>query len=91
MLAEAEIAVRLELAPASLPDLIREALLNLGLPVEIPAGLNLDEVMTVLQRDKKRAGGVVRFALPLDVGQVQHGIEVAPQVLSSVLQAIQAS
>jgi 3-dehydroquinate synthase len=73
---EARLAESLGLAQAGLAEEIRETLLGLGLPVEIPPGLDREAIRVALLLDKKRRDGRVRFALPVRPGEVRHGIVV---------------
>jgi len=45
--------------------------------------------MQLMQHDKKRAGGVVRFALPLEIGKAGIGYQVDPSLVRSVLAQLQ--
>jgi len=85
MVAEARVAERLGLAHKGLTELIVGVLKGLGLPTEIPALVNRRSVLDAIQLDKKRAGGVVRFALPIRIGEVRTGIAVEPALLAEVL------
>ncbi len=78
LVAEARIAEQMGLAEAGLADRIREVLSALGLPVAIPAGLDRGKAERALMLDKKRAGGLVRFALPVRVGEARVGVTVDP-------------
>jgi 3-dehydroquinate synthetase len=49
----------------------------LGLPVEIPDNLDRADIIHAMKMDKKKAAGVVRFALPVRIGYVKVGVEVA--------------
>ena len=49
---------------------------KLGLPTEIPAGLDRAAIHRTIGLDKKRAGGKVGFVLPVRVGEVKTGVEV---------------
>ena len=76
MVAEARLAERLEIAKPGLADEIERVLKGLGLPVEIPTGLDRQAVLSAMQMDKKRLDGSVRFALPVRLGEVRVGINV---------------
>lgn len=73
IVAEARLAVEQGLADAGLVEAIAGCLRGLGLPTEIPAGLDEGAVRRAISFDKKKAGGVVRFALPVRVGEVVIG------------------
>lgn len=84
---EARIAERMKLAHAGLADLIAGVLEGLGLPTAIPRHVDRNAVAAALQLDKKRAGGIVRFALPTRIGDVRVGVAVDPAFLNDVLNA----
>jgi 3-dehydroquinate synthetase len=88
LVAEAQIAVLLGLAQPGLPDEIASTLLNLGLPVQIPAGMDLVRVLQVMKKDKKKAAGDVKFALPEKIGAVQSGISVDAHLVEKVLKSL---
>ena len=68
---EARLAVRLGLAPADWPDQVAAPFARVGLPTALPAGCTFDSLVPVMKRDKKKKGGVVRFALPCAPGDVR--------------------
>lgn len=76
MVAEARLAEEMGLADSGLADEISAVLRGLGLPTEIPPGLDIEQMRRALLRDKKKSGGVVRFSLPVRVGEVRVGVEV---------------
>ncbi len=76
MVAEAALAERLSIARKGLSEVIANALSGLGLPISIPREFSREEMMAAMCNDKKKAGGVVRFALPADIGQVRVNVEV---------------
>ena len=84
MVAEARLAERIGLAHPGLSGLIAGVLNGLGLPTELPAGLDRAACWAAMQRDKKRADGVVRFALPVRIGEVRTGVTVEPSVWQAV-------
>ena len=73
---EARLAERLGLAQVGLSETIAVALMGLGLPVQIPADLPQAEILQAMRQDKKKASGVVRFALPIAIGKVEVGVAV---------------
>ena len=85
MVAEARVAERMGLAHKGLAELIVVVLKGIGLPTEIPAKLDRRSVLEAIQLDKKRAGGVVRFALPIRIGEVRTGVAVEEKLLAEVL------
>ncbi|MCK4898717.1 MAG: 3-dehydroquinate synthase [Anaerolineales bacterium] len=76
MVAETRFAERLSVADQGLSDKLAETLVKLGLPIEIPENLPHSELIRAMKEDKKRSAGVVRFALPVHIGEVKVGIEV---------------
>lgn len=91
LLAEAQIAEDMGLVLTdSLVPSIFETLVHLELPTCIPEGINLDRVMAVMEHDKKRADGVIRFALPLKIGDARVGYQVNPRLVRTVLTSLQA-
>jgi shikimate kinase/3-dehydroquinate synthase len=85
MVAEAWLAERLTVAEPGLSDAMAKTLSALELPIEIPQGLSQNEIVRAMKVDKKKAAGVVRFALPVKIGEVKVGVEVEnlEEVLSS--------
>jgi len=76
MVAEARLAERLRVAGRGLSEALAETLLGLGLSVEIPGNMDRRELLRAMRLDKKKIRGVVRFALPVKVGEVKVGVEV---------------
>jgi 3-dehydroquinate synthase len=76
MVAEAKLAERLTVAGRGLSGTIAGSLSELGLPVHIPKDLVLEEIIRAMRVDKKKAAGIVRFTLPVEIGKVQVGVEV---------------
>ena len=68
---EARLAVRLGLASPSWPDDLAARFSAWKLPVALPPGIAASDMAAVMKRDKKRAGGVVTFALPCGWGDVR--------------------
>jgi 3-dehydroquinate synthase len=76
MVLEAQLAEKAGLAAEGISDEIAKALQQLGLPTEIPQGLDRGRIASAIQRDKKVADGIVKFALTAEVGKVRVGIEI---------------
>jgi 3-dehydroquinate synthase len=76
MVAEARLAARLGIAAAGLAGEIEACLRGLGLPVEVPAGMGRETILAAMALDKKKAGGRVKFALPVKIGSVVTGVIV---------------
>ena len=73
---EARLAERLGLASSGLSEQIAVAFDDLGLPTAIPADLPRAAILAAMRLDKKKAAGVVKFALPIKVGEVRVGVPV---------------
>jgi len=71
MVAEAKLAERLAVASKGLSDVMADALLALGLPIQIPKELPRDEVIRAMRLDKKKSAKAIRFALPAEIGRVE--------------------
>ena len=69
-------AERIGLAEIGLADEIAVVLQAVGLPTEMPGDLSRDEIAAAMTRDKKKAGGVVKFALPAAIGDVRVGMNI---------------
>jgi 3-dehydroquinate synthase len=76
MVAEVVLAEKIGLAPRGLSKEIGKSLKSIGLPVSIPPGLDRAEIIAAMKRDKKVAGGLVKFALPAAIGDMRVGIQV---------------
>jgi 3-dehydroquinate synthase len=70
MVAEAKLAERLTVAGKGFSETIGKPLSELGLPIHIPTELPREELIRVMRLDKKKSNGVVRFALPVEIGKV---------------------
>ncbi|MGF1494409.1 MAG: 3-dehydroquinate synthase [Microcoleaceae cyanobacterium] len=60
-----------------------------GLPTELPDGLDIDEILSVLQTDKKVKAGKVRFVLPQAIGQAIVTDQVPEATIRQVLQNLE--
>jgi 3-dehydroquinate synthase len=76
MVAETRMAEKMGLAEAGLANEIAEVLQTVGLPIEIPVDLDREVIAAAMTRDKKKTGGIVKFALPAAIGDVRVGVEV---------------
>lgn len=71
MVAEAKLAERLKVASKGLSDRLSQVLLSLGLPVHIPRQLSREEIIQAMRVDKKKNAKAIRFALPVEIGNVK--------------------
>jgi shikimate kinase/3-dehydroquinate synthase len=60
-----------------------------GLPLSF-TGADVDEVLTLVERDKKRSGGRVPFVLVESPGMVTPGHEIAPGDLRAAVEEVHA-
>lgn len=82
---EAQLAEEMGLADAGLAAQLAALFAGLGLPVSLPQGIDRAEVLAAMTLDKKKAGGKVRFALPIRIGEVRTGLAVDDALLARVL------
>jgi len=76
MVVEAKLAEQMGIAETGLSTVIADALVALGLPIEIPKHLPIPNIIRTMQTDKKKSAGIIRFALPVKIGEVKVGVEV---------------
>jgi 3-dehydroquinate synthase len=68
MVAEAELAERAGIAAAGTRSTVEQVLTQVTLPTRIPAGLDHNRILAMMQSDKKRRSGSLEYALPARVG-----------------------
>jgi shikimate kinase / 3-dehydroquinate synthase len=68
---------------------VAELLSGRGLPVRF-SGASVDDVLALVERDKKRVGGRVPFVLVEAPGDVTPGHEVAPAELRAAVEEVHA-
>jgi 3-dehydroquinate synthase len=76
MVAEARLAERLGWIDRSVTDRLIALLKRFQLPIAAP-GLDVDRLVQAMGRDKKNAGGQIKFVLPRELGRVE--LTGAPQ------------
>lgn len=84
MVIEARLAERMSIACSGLSDRIAAALSELGLPIAIPQHFNREDIILAMKKDKKKSDGIVRFALPRKIGEVE--VDIAVGDLSMLLE-----
>jgi len=67
---------------------VRELLVQAGLPVTLPPGVDRDAVLQVMQRDKKRTGDRVPFVLVFAPGDVRQGQIVEQDVVRAAVEEL---
>jgi len=68
---EAKYAERIGIANQGLADKIAATLSALGLPTQIPDEMSRGEILRAMRVDKKKSARSIRFALPVEIGQVE--------------------
>lgn len=76
LVVEARLAERLGLAEPGLSEQIAAVLSRLGLPAKVPPRLSREVILHAMGVDKKRAGGQVRFSLPVKIGETRLGVAI---------------
>ena len=85
MVAAGEIAVKLGLWPQADTERQNALIKKAGLPIQIPAALDVEAIIDALQLDKKVKSGKVRFVLPTQIGTVKVTDEVPTEIIREVL------
>jgi 3-dehydroquinate synthase len=81
MVAAGRLAVQLGLWNLPEEGLQKLLIQKAGLPTEIPAQLNLKDIVEALKSDKKVKAGLVRFILPKSIGEVIITDEVSSELI----------
>jgi 3-dehydroquinate synthase len=78
MVAAARLAVRLGMLSVPEAERIAALVARAGLPVEIPAGMDAEEIISAMFHDKKVVENRLTFVLPEAIGRVRiaHGVPV---------------
>lgn len=92
MALEARLAEQLGVAERGTADTVRDALQRVGLPTERPHEMSLEQLLALMQSDKKVRSGELRFAFPARVGAMAgagsgYGIAVPRAAVADVLEA----
>ena len=85
MVAETYLAELLGLAKTGLSGELIKVLDRWDLPTRIPGAIGNDEILKVMDFDKKKTRGKVRLALPLEVGEVRVGLTAEAHQLRAAL------
>jgi 3-dehydroquinate synthase len=81
--AAAALSSRMGMCDAGIPARVEAVLAASGLPIR--HHMDPDQLMSVMFADKKTVDGRLRFVLIKRIGEVQHGVHVAPDVLRETL------
>jgi 3-dehydroquinate synthase len=73
MVAEARMAEIIGLADKGTSNAIASVLDHFGLPVNIPDYLDRRAIASAMMHDKKKSGSLLKFALPVAIGDVRAG------------------
>lgn len=76
MVTAARISERLQMAEPGLVDNITTTLKQIGLPTQFPQYLSWAAVTESMMVDKKRHQGILRFVLPVKIGEVRWNIPI---------------
>ena len=79
MVYETRLSEKIGIARPGLAKDISNVLQGLGLPIDIPAGMDRDQLISDMQFDKKKKNGLVSFALPVEIGEVKTGVAVSKE------------
>ncbi|AMW04197.1 3-dehydroquinate synthase [Gemmatimonas phototrophica] len=71
MVTEARLAELTGLASHGLALAVRDALERAGLPVQLPPGIRLVDIVAETHGDKKARSGAARYALPRSIGEME--------------------
>jgi len=91
MVAAGQIALQLKMWNAVDAERQDALIQKAGLPIQLPAGVDIEAIIDTLQTDKKVKDGKVRFVLPTQIGAVTVTDQVPADVIRQVLQQMQAS
>ncbi|HEY9892315.1 MAG TPA: 3-dehydroquinate synthase [Candidatus Sericytochromatia bacterium] len=91
MVAAGQIALQLKMWNAVDAERQDALIQKAGLPIQLPAGVDIEAIIDTLQTDKKVKDGKVRFVLPTQIGAVTVTDQVPADVIRQVLRQMQAS
>lgn len=90
LVAEARLAERIGLARSGVAERIEHVIERVDLPTRF-VDLDIAEIVGLMQADKKKTGGRLKYALPRDIGDVVIGVNVKDEVVVDVLNEMRES
>jgi shikimate kinase/3-dehydroquinate synthase len=79
MVYETRLSEKIGIARTGLAKDISGVLRGMGLPVDIPAGMDRDQLISDIQYDKKKKNGLINFSLPVEIGEIKTGVAVSKE------------
>lgn len=87
MVGAARLAVELG-NPAYIHDETKRLFEKFGLPVDIPAHLDVEQIMSAMMHDKKFKEGSMVFIVPVDIGKVEINKNVSAALVKSIVEQL---
>ena len=81
------LAGALDRSDADLLDRVQHVLIRFGLPTSY-SGLDTEQILNDMKKDKKRRKGRSRFVIPLRPGKVETGIEAPESLIRDVIDGL---
>lgn len=88
MVAAFEIALKMGRGSVELADRVKNILKSCGLPVTVPSGAPVQEIIQTMYLDKKVRHGNLEFVLPVEPGRVECGIPVDEDIVREVMESL---
>jgi 3-dehydroquinate synthase len=74
--------------PEQIYNETKRILQKLGLPIQLPKHLNIDEIMVAMMHDKKFESGRMTFIIPTGIGEVEINNQVTIEQVNTVLELL---
>ncbi|MFO7263488.1 MAG: 3-dehydroquinate synthase [Bacillaceae bacterium G1] len=81
MVVASRIAALLNPEAKQVEEALTDLLLRFGLPVRVPADVDLNAILELIYHDKKVTHGNIKMVLPVKIGQVQYDQVIPPKLL----------
>jgi 3-dehydroquinate synthase len=88
MVAAGHLAIQEQLWTAADATRQDQVIQNTGLPIALPAGIKIDEIVTALSLDKKVQSGQVRFIMPTKIGAAIVTDRITNPAVRNILQSM---